>query len=152
MKLYTPFILGLFSFALLAQNNNSSPEAISVTKRAEAEPVLVMLRVTVYDDTAKNKLSDRAEIWVRGNGSWWFAKDVAFGSGMKDLARFEAGKEDRFYIYPDGREGGKEMIVPFLLTEEMCRNGCPRDMVNIAISDQSLEVYGGPVESVTFAR
>ena len=156
-KVCTPFIVGLISFVILAQNNDQLPEASSVRQvvlevTTEAEPIMVMLRIVVYDDTEKNKLGDRAEIWVRGNGSWWIAKDVTFGSGMKDLARFEAGKEDRFYIYPDGRERGKEMIVPFLLTEDMCLDGCARNMVNLDISDKSVEVHGRPVENVTFAR
>ena len=150
MKLYTPFILGLFSFALLAQNNNQSPAAISVTKRVEAEPVMVMLRIAVYDDTAKNKISDLAEIRA-GEHGWSVGKDVAFGGASKDLARFEAGKANRLIIYLDGR-GGKEMIVPFLLTEDMCLDGCARNMVNLDISDKSVEVHGRPVENVTFAR
>jgi len=148
MKLYTPLIVGLFSFVLLAQNNNPAPAAISVT--TEAEPVMVMLRIAVYDDTANNKISDLAEIWA-GEHGWSVGKDVAFGGASKDLARFEAGKANRLIIYLDGR-GGKEMIVPFLLTEDMCLDGCARNMVNLDISDKSVEVHGRPVENVTFAR
>ena len=98
------------------------------------------VRVVVYDDTESQPLHPRAEIWARGLGSWWLARDT-----MQDIGGRTAGSVDQLVIYPDGRDG-KEITVQFQLTPDMCRQGCPRDMITVAIDDNDVTVGGFPLE------
>ena len=98
------------------------------------------VRVVVYDDTEASPLHPRAEIWVRGLGSWWLARD-----NLQIIDGRTQGKVDQLVIYPDGREG-KEITVQFKLTSSMCPQGCPRDMITVAIDDTDVTVGGFPIQ------
>ena len=98
------------------------------------------VRVVLYDDTEDRPLHPRAEIWARGLGSWWLARD-----NMQDIGGRAPGKLDQLVIYPDSRDG-KEITVQFQLTENMCRQGCPRDMITVAIDDNNVTIEGYPVK------
>lgn len=100
----------------------------------------MIVRVVVYDDTESSPLHPRAEIWARGLGSWWLGRDT-----MQDIGGRTSGRVDQLVIYPDGRDG-KEITVKFQLTEAMCRQGCPRDMITVAIDDDDVTVGGFPLE------
>ena len=64
---------------------------------------------------------------------------------MQDIGGRTPGKVDQLVIYPDGRDG-KEITVQFQLTEQMCRQGCPRDMITVAIDDNNVTVGGLPLD------
>ena len=98
------------------------------------------VRVVLYDDTEDRPLNPRAEIWARGLGSWWLARD-----NMQDIGGRAPGKIDQLVIYPDGRDG-KEITVQFQLTAQMCRQGCARDMITVAIDDNNVTVEGYPLD------
>lgn len=108
----------------------------------------VVVRVGVFDDTEKNPLHDKAEIWLRGHGSWWIKPEAEFGGTTKTLGRRKVGQEDNIYIYPDGRDG-REVAVPFLMTSEMNPGGSVRDSIIITISDDEVVVVGLPIKAAT---
>ena len=63
------------------------------------------------------------------------------------MARHQVGVQDTMYVYPDGREGGIEIAVPFIMTAAMKPDGCARDMIHVVITDRKVEVYGLPVDA-----
>ena len=105
--------------------------------RAEAATA----RIAVFDDTNKNPLPERAEIWIRGLGSWWITKE-----NVMDVGGRIVGATDTMFIYPDARSGN-ELSVKFKMTEDMCRNGCVRDMIQVDISDAEVAVHGAPIKA-----
>lgn len=107
----------------------------------EAQAETVTVRVVVWDDTEKKPLPGKAEIWIRGLGSWWIAKE-----DMKNVADREIGAIDTIYVYPDGRSG-KELKVSFKMTAEMCPQGCARDLISVEVSDTEVAVGGTPIKA-----
>ena len=108
----------------------------------------VMIRVCVHDETETNPLSDRAEIWLHGHGSWWIKHDSRFGATAKNLARHQVEARDTLYIYPDSREGA-EIAVPFMMTAKMNPNGSTRDSIIVIITDHLVEAIGLPIQAAT---
>lgn len=108
---------------------------------AQAETASV--RVAVFDDTEDEPLPQRAEIWIRGLGSWWIAKDT-----VKIVPGRDFGTVDTMFIYPDGRDGS-ELSVKFKITSEMCPQGCVRDMISVAVEDSYVVVSGTPIRAAT---
>lgn len=116
---------------------------VALTGLSYSTPALssdMTVRVAVYDDTEASPLHPKAEIWARGLGSWWLARDT-----VKEIEGRTPGKVDQLVIYPDGREG-KEITVQFQMTADMCPQGCPRDMITVAIDDTEVTVGGLPLE------
>lgn len=99
------------------------------------------VRVAVFDDTKKNPLPQKAEIWIRGLGSWWIAKE-----NVRNVPDREVGATDSIFVYPDGRSG-KELSVPFKMTNEMCSQGCARDLISVDISDTHVVIHGTPIKA-----
>jgi hypothetical protein len=101
----------------------------------------VTVRIGVFEDTDKKPLPKKAEIWIRGLGSWWIARE-----NVKNVADREVGSTDTMFIYPDGRSG-KELSVKFKMTSDMCPQGCARDLISVAISDTHVTVNGTPIKA-----
>lgn len=105
------------------------------------EAATVTVRVAVFDDTEKSPLPQKAEIWIRGLGSWWIAKE-----NVRNVPGREVGATDTIFVYLDGRSG-KELSVRFKLTDEMCSQGCARDLVSVDISDTHVVIHGTPIKA-----
>lgn len=104
-----------------------------------------MVQVSVVDDTEKNPLTERAELWVRGHGSWWLTK---YGSDVKNLGDRRFSARDPMMFYPDGRDG-REIAIPYERTTEMRREGSVRGTIVITIRDDEVVVSGPPIEAET---
>ena len=122
------------------------PERISES-RTEAS-----LAVMVFNDTDKRPLPSKAEIWFRGQGSWW----VKGGSDRKTLGPRPIGKnltgDDTVVIYPNGRtsdDAGQRIDVPIKLTTDMNPDGSTRDALMIEFTDDNVTVRGLPVKAAT---
>jgi len=105
------------------------------------EAATVTVRVAVFYDTEKSPLPQKAEIWIRGLGSWWIAKE-----NVRNVPGREVGATDTIFVYPDGRSG-KELSVPFKMTDEMCSQGCARDLISVDISDTHVVIHGTPIKA-----
>ena len=101
------------------------------------------VRVMVHDGTESSPLGERAEIWVRGHGSW-FLNQVT----VKHIGGRKVGEKDTIAIYPDGRQG-VEMIAPFMVTGEMNPQGSVRDGIHVTITDRDVTVFGVPIKAAT---
>ena len=115
-------------------------------------PTEASLVVIVFDDTDKRPLPSKAEIWFRGNGSWWLSS----GSNRQTLGPRPIGKnlkgDNTVVIYPDGRKSddtGQRINVPIKLTSDMNPDGSTRDAVTIEISDEKVVAFGLPVKAAT---
>ena len=80
--------------------------------------------------------------------SRWLKPELRFGGTFKDLGTGPSGTEQTFIIYPDSRDG-KELKVPYMMTDEMNPNGSPRDMISVDISDTKITVHGLPIKAAT---
>lgn len=122
--------------------------------------VPVMVQVNVHDDTKANPMHDKAAIFVRGNDPWWIklpaktARQQLNAAGARKAfgprtmgEKFEG--PDAVVLYPDGYEIGTGIAIPFKLSEQMSPNGSDRDSIVVAISDEQVEVMGGPLEAAT---
>ena len=107
------------------------------------------MRVMVFNDTEKKGLPSKSEIWIRGIGSWWLQKATKFGSDVKEAPIKKIADIDSLFIYPDGRDSGKEIKVPYMLKADMCMNACVRDALHISISDSEVTVFGTPFKAAT---
>ena len=108
---------------------------------SSVQAATVTVRIAMFDDTEKRPIPQKAEIWIRGLGSWWIAKE-----SVKNLSDREVGVTYTMFIYPDGRSG-KELRVKFKMTREMCPLGCARDLISVAISDTHVEIGGTPIKA-----
>jgi hypothetical protein len=116
-----------------------------------------MVRVAIADDTERRRISDKAELWLRGAGSVWLQqkcnrlRNGSLACGPLDLGMRDVGQPLELYVYPDGRKldaKGREtnqFKVPFRMTTDMCSQGCARDMITVVISDTTIEVDGAPI-------
>lgn len=125
---------------------SSSVAKNSDTAGAAIEENQIVVRVAVWDETEKNKLAEKAEIWFRGHGSWWLQQAAKNGGDVKDLGKRAAAETDKLFIYPDGRDG-KEISVSIKMTESMCPNGCARDQIHVTITDSKVTVLGNPIKA-----
>lgn len=126
-------------------------------KNLECDAKLVKIKVNITDLTEENPVHKRAEIWVKGMGSWFFAPELEYGGTTKTIEGQELGVVHKMYIYPDSRDG-KEMMVEFMITEEM-NPGSVGDATRIDIYDAEVKVNGTPIKAandgefeITFER
>ena len=96
----------------------------------------------------KNPVHSKAEIWFRGYGSWWLKRDLKYGGSFKNLGTRPSEVKQMLTIYPESRDG-KELKVPYLMTDKMNPKGSPRDMISVDISDTEVIVYGLPIKAAT---
>lgn len=133
-------------------SSNSNRDAVTSetrnTRSVSAASEFVSLRVMVFNDTEKNPIPPKSEIWFRGHGSWWLHKEVASGAAAKDLGKRRVGELDHLFLYPDGRDS-KEIKIPVIMTKDMNPEGSVRDSLTIAISDDSIEIGGFPLKAAT---
>lgn len=115
-------------------NGLTSTDVPAVT----TEPGVVLLDIAVSDWTEQRPAGDRAEVWVRGAGSWY--PDLTFGSDRRSTAPFPIGQPNDFFVYPDGRDGA-EIQVTFVMTEEMI-SGAARSVTHVEIYDAQVVVWG----------
>lgn len=109
---------------------------------------LMMVRVLVWDETSRNSIHDRAELWFRGLGSWYFKKEIKYGGAPKNLGKRTSGEKSSFSLYPDSRDG-KEFVISFMMTDDMNPEGSTRDSIRIEIHDGIVKVSGLPIKAVT---
>lgn len=116
------------------------------------EPIMVMVRIKILDDTKNDPIPDRAEIWFRGYGSCWFSQKVIAGYGEVDLGKRASGfihtGDESIQFYPDGRDG-KEINIPLKMTKEMNPDGSDRDAIWVEFFDDRIEVAGLPIKEAT---
>jgi hypothetical protein len=67
---------------------------------------------------------------------------------VRKLGERPSGSKQTLMFYPDSREG-KELKIPYMMTDEMNPVGSPRDTIIIDISDTEIEVYGPPIKAAT---
>jgi len=108
----------------------------------------IMVRVAVYDDTKNNPVNEKAEIWFKGYGSWWLKPELEFGSTVEKLGEKPSGIQQTLYFYPESRDG-KEIRIPYKMTNEMNPDGSVRDTINISIEDEEIVVDGLPIKEAT---
>ncbi len=131
-------VLGLAVIATLALG--AGADDVEIQKRA--------LRVGVWDSTEKTA-TPRPEVWLRGAGSWF--PDIEYGSDARNFEGHEVGTTIEIFFYPLGRDE-PEIKVEVPITEDLCPQGCVRDMVSLEIYDDRFEIWGGPVKSQTIPR
>ena len=107
-----------------------------------------MVRVAVWVDTKNRPIHPKAEIWFRGAGSWWLKPEMKYGGTSRNLGVRPKGVEQTLIIYPESRSG-KEIKVPYKMTDKMNPKGNPRDMISVSISDTMITVHGLPIQAAT---
>ena len=123
-----------------------SPPPKQTEPRASNE---YMVRVAIEDRTKNNPVHPKAEIWFRGHGSWWLKRDLKYGVTAKKLGRRPVGKKQGLIFYPEGREDGPEIKIPYLLTTEMNPKGSHRDTIHIEFFDDKYLANGLPIKAAT---
>jgi len=109
---------------------------------------IMSVRIMVWDDTEKTPIHDRAEIWLRGHGSWWLKRELKYGGTVKTFDNMQSGIKNNLFLYIDSRDG-KEFIASFILTEDMNPKGSVRDSISISITDKEIIILGLPIEEAT---
>lgn len=132
----------------------TTPRATRTARPATPRPATgeVTLDIAVWDDTAANPPPADAEIWVRGEGSWF--PDLSFGGDSRALGEYSVGEPGEFYIYPDGR-GGSELRVEFVMTPDMVPiSGSAQAQTTVEIHDSEVVVIGMAIPDIeaTFTR
>lgn len=133
-------LICLFMFGCSDEEKSSPPKKI-----IQEKPTLLSnssLRIGVWDRTEDNPIHARAEIWIRGVGSKYL-KRAPFVVG-----KFPVGMKQEFFFYPESREG-KELIISFMVTEDMNPTGSVRDTLWISFYDEKVEVSGLPFTAAT---
>jgi hypothetical protein len=126
--------------------SRQTPHNRSVGRAPEAAPAKV--RVIVYDDTDRNPLPKRSELWFRGHGSWWIEQQTQHGGGTETFGPVQTGTEHSFSLYPDERQG-REIVVRFKMTTGMNSAGSVRDAISISITDAEVVVSGLPIKAAS---
>lgn len=121
---------------------------------ATPEPIAgeVILEIAVWDDTASNPPASDAEVWVRGEGSWY--PDLSFGADNRQLGEYRVGEPGEFFIYPDGRSG-VEIQVEFVMTADMVPiSGSTQAQTVVEIHDSEVVVTGMAIPQLeeTYSR
>jgi len=108
------------------------------------------VRVGVWDKTEIKPIHKKAEIWIRGSGSWFLKQALAEGKPAKTFGTFPIGYEQEFIFYPDGRKG-VELTIPFKITTDMNPNGSYRSTLRIEFYDDIILISGPPITSTLWA-
>lgn len=66
--------------------------AVAAIAVGSVKAASVSVRVGVYDDTERRPMPEKAEIWIRGLGSWWIVRET-----VKERAR-TAGRSSGYYL------------------------------------------------------
>ena len=130
----------LYMFGCFGEEKPPSPQ-----KLAQEKPTLltsIALRIGIWDLTEDNPIHTRAEIWIRDIGSKYL-KRAPFLVG-----KYPVGVKQEFFFYPESREG-KELIISFMMTEDMNPNGSVRDTLWVSFYDEEVEVSGRPIMAAT---
>jgi len=153
-----PLLIGIFSGisdSLNTTQSPSRPSSVASTTATKQKPIKTtkyngqpMVRVCINDDTQTSPVHAKAEIWSRGNGSWWLKPEMKYGGTVKVLETGPIGIKQTLVIYPESRNG-KELKVPYMITDEMNPKGSPRDMISVDISDTEIIVHGLPIKAAS---
>ncbi len=108
----------------------------------------VVLRIGIWDLTEDNPIHTRAEIWIRGFGSWYLKRALSEGESAKKFGKFPVEVKQECFFYPESRKG-KEIMFTFMMTEDMNPNGSVRDTLWISFYDEEVEVSGRPITAAT---
>jgi len=130
----------LSMFGCFGEEKSSPPQ-----KLAQDKPTLLTsmtLRIGVWDLTENNPIHTRAEIWIRGVGSKYLKKAPFL------VGKYPVGVKQNFFFYPESRKG-KELIISFMMTEDMNPNGSARDTLWVSFYDEEVEVSGRPITAAT---
>lgn len=145
-SIFIMFLVAIFFVSMSCSSENSTREPVENESEnvIEVQDEPVSVRIQVMDWTEENPVSDKAEIWIKGMGSWYFKHEIEFGGTAKTIGEKDLNSVYKMHIYPDSRDG-KEMMVEFKITEEMNPNGSPRDAISVNIYDAKVEVHGLPI-------
>jgi hypothetical protein len=132
--------------AVKQQEKVPSESETAVIPEYSGQPIMV--RVAIFDDTQKKPVPAKAEIWFRGHGSWWLKQEMQYRVAIKKLGKRPSGSRQLLILYPEGRKG-KELEIPYMMTDEMNDEGSARDTIFIEISDTEVKIYGLPIEVAT---
>lgn len=124
------------------------PKSLTAPQQTSESGKPYMVRVSVFDDTSSNPVHPRAEIWFREHGSWWLKPELKYGGTVKNLGTRPSGTQQTLIIYPESR-AGKELKVPYMMTDKMNPKGSPRDMISVDISDTEVAVHGLPIKAAS---
>jgi len=127
---------------------SSSPATPAANPQPKGSGKPYVVRVAVNDDTQRNPVHPRAEIWFRGHGSWWLKRELKHGGTVKNLGTRPSGTKQTLIIYPESRDG-TELKVPYMMTDEMNPKGSPRDMISVDIADAEITVHGLPIKAAS---
>ena len=108
----------------------------------------VVLRIGIWDLTENNPIHTRAEIWIRGFGSWYLKRALSEGRSARKFGEYPVGVKQQFFFYPESRKG-KELIISFMMTKDMNPNGSVRDTLWVSFYDEEVEVSGLPITAAT---
>lgn len=139
-KILALVLFCLSMFGCFGEEKSSPPQKV-----AQEKPTLLIsmaLRIGIWDFTEDNAIHTRAEIWIRGVGSK-FLKEAPFLVG-----KYPIGVKQKFFFYPESRKG-KELIIFFMMTEDMNPNGSTRDTLWISFYDEEVEISGRPIIAAT---
>ncbi|MFA7123371.1 MAG: hypothetical protein WC212_04980 [Candidatus Delongbacteria bacterium] len=134
----------IFGFSCSGNYDSQKTKNVTKTKVVDTD-IEYMVRVSINDDTKMKPIHDKAEIWFKGLGSWFFKSELKSGGTVKDLGKCSSDKTVNLMIYPNSREG-EEISIPIKMNSEMNPNGSPRDMITIDFSDEYFTVFGLPVK------
>ena len=140
-------ILSLVFLSLLMTNCGPGEPANNEVSET-VKPQSAVLRVMIWDLTESNPIHSKAEIWMEGIGSWWIRRAFDVGDSVKMLGKHQVGGKRQFFFYPESRNG-REIIIPFMMTDKMNPEGNVRDSLSITFSDGEIEVVGLPLEAAT---
>lgn len=117
----------------------------------QAQTHALNLSVELMDN---EKLGSKAEVWVKGMGSWFLNNDYnpndqvnKFGLVSTKTPELHTDQEYDLFFYPNGRDG-KEISVKFKIDSNFCTQGCPRDAVSITVYKNEVRFFGRPIEEV----
>ena len=140
-KILALVLFCLSMFGCFGEEKSSPPQ-----KLTQEKPIFLLssssLRIGVWDLTEDNPIHTRAEIWIRGVGSKYL-KRAPFVVG-----KFPVGMKQEFFFYPESREG-KELIISFMVTEDMNPNGSVKSTLWFTFYDEEVEVSGRPIMAAT---
>lgn len=131
-----------FVFAGLLRPGYAQKELEPTRAKGRPRSAQVAIRVSAFNWTEQT-IRGKTEVWLRGQGSWF--PDLKYGGDVTTFEGRLVGSVDSLFFYPFGRNG-PEMMVAIEIDSELCRQGCPRDMINFEVWPERFLAWGSPIE------
>lgn len=121
--------------------STTMPATTSTTTRTPR----IELKITIWDRTDSNPLSEQAEVSINGVGSW--SPELSYGADSREhVGPFRVGEPQVLRVYPDGVDG-VEVAVEFRVTSDM-RSNSDADQLWIDVYDEEVVVGGSPIRGL----